>query len=205
MPRTRLVWHLFAGWCVLVGGVLAGCFWVASVQMAALANEAERQRLTDVARGLADTITIDARGPLDTAAFQSRAEAFRAAGLETDLIELESIETRRAGAIPGNPASEGRGGDRAAAESTAVRELDSPLIQEARRGQTASGSRYDVATGRRSLAVAIPLGPAAQPRAIVTVTADTAASDQALARSLGWMLAGTAACGLAAVVAGWLL
>ncbi len=205
MPRTRLVWHLFAGWCVLVGGVLAGCFWVASVQMAALASEAERQRLTDVARGLADTIRFNDHGPLDTAAFQSRAEAFRAAGLEADLIELDSIAARRAEALPGNSTGEGQDGDSPGADSVSARELDSPLIRQARRGQTASGSRYDVAAGRRSLAVAIPLGPPGQPRAIVTVTADTAASDEALARSLGWMLAGTAACGLAAVVAGWLL
>ena len=205
MPRTRLVWHLFAGWCVLVGGVLAGCFWVASVQMAALASEAERQRLTDVARGLADTITIDARGPLDTAAFQSRAEAFRAAGLKANLIELDSIAARRSGALPGNSGAAGQDGDSPEADPIPARQLDSPLIQEARRGRTASGSRYDVATGRRSLAVAVPLGPPHQPRAIVTVTTDTSASDRALARSLGWMLAGTAACGLAAVVAGWLL
>ena len=41
MPRTRLAWHLFAGWCVLVAAVLAGCYWVASVQMAALATQVE--------------------------------------------------------------------------------------------------------------------------------------------------------------------
>ena len=52
MPRTRLVWHLFAGWCVVVSVVLAGCFWLASVQLAALATEAQRQRLIDLGLGL---------------------------------------------------------------------------------------------------------------------------------------------------------
>jgi two-component system phosphate regulon sensor histidine kinase PhoR len=187
MPRTRLVWHLFAGWCVLVGGLLAGCFWVSSVQMAALAGDAERQRLTDVARGLAEAVAIRTDGSLDTTGFESRAEAFRAAGLQIELVGL------------GDPPL------RDELTSPLDRRPDAPLIRQARSGQIASGSRYDVATGRRSLAVAVPFGPPDRPPTIVQVTADTAASDAALARSLGWMLAGTSACGFAAVVAGWLL
>ena len=45
MPRTRFVWQLFAGWCALVAVVLSACFWISSVQIARLADEAQRRRL----------------------------------------------------------------------------------------------------------------------------------------------------------------
>jgi len=55
MPRTRLVWHLFTAWCSLVVVVLAASSWLASVQMARLADEGLRQRLIDAAEPLVPT------------------------------------------------------------------------------------------------------------------------------------------------------
>ena len=52
MPRTSLLWHLFAGWCSLVAGVLVCCYWLASVRLADLADAAQRHRLEEVARKL---------------------------------------------------------------------------------------------------------------------------------------------------------
>ena len=87
MPRTPLAWHLFAGWCVLVAAVLAGCSWVASLQMAALAMESQRQRLADLARGLAAT---GPDGAIDAAAFEGRArDLATAAGVEAALLGPE--------------------------------------------------------------------------------------------------------------------
>ena len=76
MPRTRLVWHLFAGWCILVGLVLACCFWLASVQLAALATEAQRQRLGDIGRGVLAAVRAS-RPSTEPVAF---AEQLRAIG-----------------------------------------------------------------------------------------------------------------------------
>ena len=53
MPRTRFVWHLFAGWCAVVAAVCIACFWLASLQLARLADEAQLRRMTDAADGLA--------------------------------------------------------------------------------------------------------------------------------------------------------
>ena len=68
MPRTRLVWRLFAAWCSLVAAVLAGCYWLASLQLAGLADESLRQRLVDAANRLVATVA-PAGGPVDPAAF----------------------------------------------------------------------------------------------------------------------------------------
>ena len=185
MPRTRLAWHLFAGWCVLVAVVLAGCYWVASVQMAALATESQRQRLADLARGLAAAAT-GPDGRLDAAEFEVEARAFGvAAGIEAELLGPEGTPPHGSGSIDGGS--------------------ESPAVAAARQGRFASGGRYDAATGRRYLAVAVPQGPAGRPEAIVHVVADTTVTDASLTRSLRRLAAGCVACGAAAIVAGWLL
>ncbi|MFM8415309.1 MAG: sensor histidine kinase, partial [Planctomycetota bacterium] len=185
MPRTRLAWHLFAGWCVLVAAVLVGCYWVASVQMAALATESLRQRLADLARGLVAAAT-GPDGRLDAASFEVEARAFEAAaGIEAELLGPEGTPLTGSRSIDGGS--------------------ESPTVAEARQGRFASGGRYDAATGRRYLAVAVPHGPAGRPDAIVHVVADTTTTDESLTRSLGRLAAGCAACGGAAIVAGWLL
>lgn len=185
MPRTRLAWHLFAGWCALVAVVLAASYWLASVQMAALATEAQRQRLGDLAKGLVAAVT-GGDGSLDPAAFKLQASALEAvAGVEAELLGPDGVPLA--------------GGGLEAADG------DSPAVAEARRGRFASGGRYDAATGRRYLAVAVPHGPSGRPDAIVHVVADTTAADASLAGSLRRLAAGCAACGAAAMAGGWLL
>jgi two-component system phosphate regulon sensor histidine kinase PhoR len=186
MPRTRLVWHLFAGWCVLVAVALAGFYWVASVQMAALTTASQRQRLADAAASLAAD-AADARGGLDLDAFEARARGYAAtAGIEAELLTAA-----------GDPAGGGEPGG-AARQNAAD-------VAEARRGKVASGSRYDATTGRRSLSLAVPHGPAGRPTAIIHLVADTTAADRSLAQALGRLAAGCGACGVAAIAGGWLL
>ncbi|MBM4057518.1 MAG: PAS domain-containing protein [Planctomycetes bacterium] len=183
MPRTPLAWHLFAGWCVLVAAVLAGCYWVASVQMAALAMESQRQRLVDLARGLAAT---SPDGKIDAAAFSGRARDLGSpAGVEAALLGPE-----------GQPLD-----DRRAAEGL----RNSPAVSEAICGRIGSGSRFDAATGRRSLTVAVPHGPPGRPSAVILLEAETTAADRALTGALRGLAAGCAACGVAAIGGGWLL
>jgi len=167
MPRTRLAWHLFAGWCVLVAAVLAGCYWLASVQLAALATESQRQRLSDIAKGLAVAAT-GRDGSLDPVAFRLQARTLEAAaGVEAELLGPDRL-----------PLS---------GDAVATAGGDSPAEAEARRRRFASGGRYDAATGRRYLAVAVPHGAPEQPDAIVHLLADTTVADAALAGSLRWL------------------
>lgn len=186
MPRTRLVWHLFAAWCLLVGGVLAGCFWLASVQLSSLAMESQRQRLTDLGR----TLHGVARDELPTGtpdAIVGRVHELAAGrGLEFDLLAADGTPLAATG--PDLPAA----GDAGIASGRSIQP-----------GPAAAGGRYDVATGRRYLSVTIPLeGDAA---ATMRVTAATTATDRALWRSLGWLAGGLAAIAAAALAGGWVV
>ncbi len=176
MPRTRLVWQLFAGFSVLLTTAIAAAFWVASVQLAGQADESLRQRLADAARSLA-ILEADRAGPPDAAAFENHAQTVRTA----TRIDCRLIAS----------------GGTAAADDT--------LAEAAARDGIASRSRYDGASGRRSLEVAVPIGTRRPPVAIVLATTDTAESDRDLATWQRRLLAGclgTAAC---AVAAGYVL
>jgi len=186
MPRTRLIWHLFAGWCGLVAAVLAGCLWMGSVQLARLATEAQRQRLLELGRGLAGLLG-DTSAP--AGAFRRELDRFTAAA------DLEvSVLAGDGGPLDGQPGQ---------AEGS---RLMGPLVAEARQGRTASDTRYDIATGRRRLVVAVPAGrPGEPPQRIVELSADTTAPDKALRKAQARLAGGLLGSGILAVVAGWLV
>ena len=176
MPRTRLVWQLFAGFSVLLTAAIAAAFWVASVQLAGQADESLRQRLADAARSLA-MLEADRDGPPNAAAFENHAQTVRTA----TRIDCRLIASGGTAAV------------------------DDTLAEAAARDGIASRSRYDGASGRRSLEVAVPIGTRRPPVAIVLATADAAESDRDLATWQRRLLAGclgTAAC---AVAAGYVL
>ncbi|MFN5755460.1 MAG: hypothetical protein ACK48M_01535, partial [Planctomycetia bacterium] len=59
MPRPRFFWHLFVGWGALLVTVVAACFFLASLELARLADEAQLRRMTDAAAGLAAWLPAD--------------------------------------------------------------------------------------------------------------------------------------------------
>ncbi|MFM8986876.1 MAG: ATP-binding protein [Planctomycetia bacterium] len=181
MPRTRLVWHLFAGWCALVAGVLLACFWLASVRLAEFAAAAERRRLDDAAAAAMGLLGSDGR-PDDPAAFAAAAAGLRATGIELDLFDPAGA--RQAGVGPAVP-------------------LDAAVLEQARAGRTTTASRYDVATGRRALVMAVPHGTPGAATAIVSLRTDSTAADAALTAAQRRLLGGHLACGLAAMLAGY--
>ena len=176
MPRTRLVWQLFAGFSVLLTAAIAAAFWVASVQLAGQADESLRQRLADAARSLA-ILEADRAGPPDAAAFENHAQTVRTA----TRIDCRLITS----------------GGTAAADDT--------LAEAATRDGIASRSRYDGASGRRSLEVAVPIGTRRPPVAIVLATTDAAESDRDLATWQRTLLAGCLGTTACAVAAGYAL
>jgi len=186
MPRTRLVWHLFSGWCGLVAAVLAGCLWLGSVQLSRLATEAQRQRLVELGSGLARMLG-DTQAP--GAAFRRELERFTAAAdIEVTLLAGDGGPLDR-------EAGQAEGGG-----------LPGPLVAEARLGRPASDTRYDTATGRRRLVVAVPQGERdGQPERIVQLSADTSRPDEALGRAQARLAGGLAAAAAVAIGGGWLV
>jgi two-component system phosphate regulon sensor histidine kinase PhoR len=85
MPRTRLVWQLFAALCVLVAGVFAVGSWLTSVEMARRADEASFRRLEDAAALVAAGVAAGDGAPQTTVAVARRFAAIR--GLEIDSVD----------------------------------------------------------------------------------------------------------------------
>ncbi|MFZ4732345.1 MAG: sensor histidine kinase [Pirellulales bacterium] len=85
MPRTRLVWQLFAALCVLVAGVFAVGSWLTSVEMARRADEASFRRLEDAAALVAAGVAAGDGSPQTTVAVARRFAAIR--GLEIDSVD----------------------------------------------------------------------------------------------------------------------
>ena len=190
MPRTRLVWHLFVGWCALVGGVLVACFWLSSVRLAEFADAAQRRELAAAAIAVTALLGDDGR-PVEPQAFAATTAGMRAvAGIAVDLLDPVGTRITEAG-----------GGSRAAASIP----TDAALLQQARAGRAATASRFDVASGRRALVMAVPHGPPAAPVAIIGLTADTTAADTTLRAAQRRLLLGHLACGLGAAVVGYVV
>lgn len=188
MPRTSLLWHLFAGWCSLVAAVLLGCYWLASVRLADLADIAQRRQLQELATAVLDGVPDDSVPDAET--FRARARAAR--GTAPVMLELldgagrvlvtagrrDGADERTPDALEGQPRA-GRG--------------------------TLATSRFDIATGRRFLAVTVPHGPVAAPTAQVRASRDTQQSDDDLAHAQRILLLGHLACAIAAIAAGYVV
>ncbi|MCE2727491.1 MAG: ATP-binding protein [Planctomycetaceae bacterium] len=190
MPRTRLVWHLFVGWCALVSGMLVACFWLSSVRLAEFADGAQRRRLSEAATAVTALLGVDGR-PTDPRAFAATTAGMRAAaGIVVDVLDPA-----------GGRLTEADGGP----PPTAPLATDDGLLKEAHAGRAALATRFDVASGRRALVMAVPHGPPAAPVAIVSLTADTSAADAALTAAQRGLLLGHLACGLGAALVGFIV
>lgn len=186
MPRTRLVWHLFAGWCLLIVIVTATSLSLGSVQLANLATEAELQRLVELGRGLAKL--VDASPPESGGSDGALASMAKAAGVDLEILGGDGRET----------SSSARAVERGF--------LDGTVLAEARRGHIGSGGWYDGPAGRHWLAVAVPQGtPGNTPEKILLLSADMTMADRTLRAAQATLAGGIVVCGLAAIAAGWLI
>jgi two-component system phosphate regulon sensor histidine kinase PhoR len=188
MPRTSLLWHLFVGWCSLVAAVLIGCYWLASVRLADLADAAQRRQL----REIATTVLADLPGAElpDAETFRRRTRA--ACG--TAPVTLELLDAAGRVQVVAGPSD--RPDDRP----------PDPVAGRPPSGRdTLESGWLDVATGRRYLAVTVPRGPPAGAAAFVRASRDTAEADRDLARGQRVLLAGQLACAAAAIAAGYLV
>jgi two-component system phosphate regulon sensor histidine kinase PhoR len=188
MPRTRLVWHLFAGWCALVGGVLVVCFWLSSVRLAEFADAAQRRRLAATATAV--SALLDAAGrPTDPPAFAATTAGLRAAaGIAVELLDPAGRRLTEPGGSARPPVSI---------------PADADLLEQAAAGRPATATRFDVASGRRALVMAVPHGPPGAPVAIVSLTADTTAADAELRAAQRRLLLGHLACAAGAGLVGY--
>jgi len=142
MPRTRLAWHLFVTFSVAVAAVMVGCYWLASLQLARLADETQFPQMIALAPGLASG-QPELRDAEDRQAFARLARLLsQPAGMTFELLDRHGERL----AVSVRLAAEG---------VDLVDRWPDPerLLAEARAGRVARGSRYDAASGSRVLVV----------------------------------------------------
>jgi two-component system phosphate regulon sensor histidine kinase PhoR len=175
MPRSRLVWHLFVAWCLLAGIAVGVSFWLASVHLGLLADEAELQRLEEAATAVAAATVDRALPALAPAGFAAAAQDHGAtSGIVFELIDAS-----------GEVQAVAPGADRSGSRT-------------AGRGE----SRFDAVSGTRYLAVDAAVGQAATPLGHVRAMSDTRAADRRLAGRLRGLLVGHLLCAGLAAAAG---
>ena len=184
MPRTRLVWHLFASWCGLVIATMVAMSWLASVGLARLSQEGEYRRMQDVAR-MAEAAVPGSPFNADTLApWHASADSLqRATDLRLDLFDHEGNPAR-----PESDEDSSRGADRAIA---AIRQG----AAEAR------SDHYDAEQGRRVLTLAV----ATENNGILRVTSETTALDRELRLSQWSLLLRFLAAASVAIAAGYVV
>ena len=194
MLRNRFAWHLFVTATVAVVTLIVGCYWLASLGLARLADEAAFQEMTALATGLADVLP-----DLDDAAQRQRFEEVARGLTRPSQLVFEVLD---------------RQGQRLAGSlSTATAEADSSdrwpeqewLVAEALAGRPARSSRYDVTSGNRIFAVAVPVGLAQNRAGVLRVSADSQEADRVLSESLRRLLLGSLAAGALALVVAWVV
>ena len=192
MPRTRLVWHLFAGWCALVLAVCAACYWLASVEVAKIASQSEFLRLREVARSLERVGTAEGK-PLDRKRLVEHASELEAS---TVGLRVELFEPDRQVMTADGPSS---------AIDPAFSEADETLLEESLQGEVFTSSRYDAGTGQRTQVVAVPFGTHPNVRGLIRLTSDSRQIDQSLSQSHRRMLLGFFVVSIAAIIGGYVL
>lgn len=185
MPRSRFIWQIFTALAAVTAAVLAGCFWVASVEVARLADAKLLRRLNDAAAAMLPDGTLS----LDRTAFAATATPVQqAARVDMSLLDLDGTVLATASSTTG---------DRLGPPGTRL--LSDAALAEARVGRPTTASTYDVAADRRMLALAVPIGPKDAPTAILHLASDTGKSDRELAAAQRSLLAGSVLCGSGAL------
>lgn len=193
MSRNRFAWHLFVTAAVAGVTLMVACYWLASLGLAALADEAAFQHLTDTAIGLTEMLP-DLEDPAGRKQFERHARGLiDRSGLTFEVLDREGRQ------VAGSPpdANAGEPNDR-------WPEYEQ-LSDAALAGRSARVSRYDVASGSRMFVVAVPLGPVAAPTGVLRVSAGTQGSDRVLHAVLQRVLMGFLAVGALMLLVGWML
>jgi hypothetical protein len=107
MPRSRLAWRWFVAWSLLVVGLLVVCQWIASVELARLADAMQMERMSERARNLSASLPDDPDGD------RAWLEPF-GRGTEGSAVEVFDVLGRPiAGGESTDPDADGKGLDAA--------------------------------------------------------------------------------------------
>jgi two-component system phosphate regulon sensor histidine kinase PhoR len=165
---------------------VVGCQWLASVELARLADAAHVERMLETARTLSTVLPDD---PADDSAWVADV-ARRTGGNPETLIEVFDMAGQPVGIDP---------------QSTDRKGLDAVMLADAAAGRPSTSGRYDASTGRRTVSVVCPIQREGKTTSFIRVTRDTTAADAGLAAAQRRLVSGSLAGAVAALFGGWLL
>ncbi|RLS83249.1 MAG: PAS domain-containing protein [Planctomycetota bacterium] len=186
MPRSRLAWRWFAVWSLLVVGLLVVSQWIASVELARLADAMQMERMSERARNLSASLPDDPDGD------RAWLEPF-GRGTEGGAVEVFDVRGRPIG-----------GGDSTDSDADG-KGLDAATLADALAGRRSTAGRYDAASARRTVSVVSPVVRGGRTTAIIRINGDTTAADAGLAAAQRRLVTGALAGAAVAMLAGWLL
>ena len=161
MPRSRLAWRWFAVWSLLVFGLLVVSQWIASVELARLADAMQMERMSERARNLSASLPDDPDGD------RAWLEPF-GRGTEGGAVEVFDVRGRPiAGGDSTDSDADGKG-------------LDAAMLADALAGRRSTAGRYDAASARRTVSVVSPVVRGGRTTAIIRINGDTTAFMQFL-------------------------
>ena len=194
MPKPRLSRQLFGTYAVALVIVLASCYWLSTVRIAALAEEAEFKRMASIAVSLADLLREVVEPSQEEEITSLLNEIIRS---EQHRFEVFDFQGNRLGMT-------------ASRESSNDAVIDTlpdlkHLLGETQVGRIAKTSRYNTDKDSRLLVVAVPFGPMHAPVGALCLSVDTHETDHILSGSLKKLLIGFISVGLFALFIGWLI
>ena len=194
MPKPRLARHFFVAYAAALGTVLVGCYWLSTVRMASVVEEAEFERMTATAVGLAEFIEDVADFSGQDSYIQFIPKAIIRRGYKFEIIDFQGnrIDTK----LSTKPAKD--------------KALDSvpgllQLLRETRSGRIAKTSSFNIDSNRRLFVVAVPFSPQNIPVGALCISAESQEMDRILSDSLKQLLIGYFVLGFFALITGWFI
>ena len=199
MPKPRLARRLFTAYSVALVTVMGGCYWLSTVYMASITEEAEFERMTTTAIRLADALkqVVDVSDQE-----QVTRTANKLLSSNDQKFELFDFQGNRlATIIHDKLAKENEAKDD---QGDALPNLKQ-LLDETKGGRIAKTSRYNVSKNSRLLVVAVPFSFTSTPLGALCLSVDTQQTDHILADAFKKLLIGFIVVGLFALFIGWLI
>ena len=194
MPKPRLARHFFVTYAVALVTVLVGCYWLATVRMASVTDEAEFERMTATAIGLADVLenVTDFAGQelyaqLAHKTLLSKEQKFEIVDFQGSRIDTKFfIKPSTDESIDSFPGL-------------------SQLLSATKSGRIAKTSSFNIDSNSRLFVVAVPFSPRDIPLGALCLSVEMQKTDQILSDSLKQLFIGYCSLGGFALIIGWFI
>ena len=194
MPKPRLARHFFVTYAVALVTVLVGCYWLSTVRMASVTDEAQFEQMTVTAIGLADVLenVTDFTGQEPYAQLAQNTLISKEQKFEIVDFQGSRIDTQ----FFTKPSTD---------ESIDSFPGLSQLLSATKSGRTAKTSSFNIDSNSRLFVVAVPFSPGDIPLGALCLSVEMQKTDRILSDSLTQLFIGYCFLGGFALIIGWFI